>query len=240
MECIINYCVLNVTGERVNVPQMAQKVDDALRKSSRVFVVQDIVCSRRDPSGRNAVDRMEERMQYKKFSPHKLDFVLFSWHGRGGWEHFHVYHSCSYRKSYCSCSFLKTQNIIPARRRTLRISELGQKDIQSIIEYNTKAGQQVHLFAVEGLRWQFLGHTSSTSSQSSLHEGQLEECDNTLSNIPGSGRPRASATIGRFYGAHSKSDDNEGRSGKEDWIECVNKFVNNYVTIPIKNAFMFE
>lgn len=170
--------------------EMAKKISNSLRESARIFVLQDIVCSRRDPTGRTAMERMEERFQYEKFSPNKLDFVLFSFHRRSGWEHFHAYHSCSYRKSYCSCGMFKTQNVIPSRRRTLRVSQLSEEDIAAILKYNCASGRQVHLLTIKGIPWRYTPDSSTSASSSSVSEGLVEECDHTNSNIPDSGRKR--------------------------------------------------
>lgn len=57
-----------------------------------------------------------------------------------------------------------------------------------------------------------------------------------MSNIPGSGRSRTPAFIGRLERPYTPSDDKEDRSDQKDWILLVSNFVSNHVTIPIKNA----
>lgn len=233
--CKLNCVKLYVTGERKDLTEMAQSVYDALCKSPRMVVIQDIVCSRRDPSGSAALARLAERLTYERFNPQKTEFILFSFHRRDGFQHFHVYHICTYRKSYCSCSFLRNQNTIPARRRTLQKSSISQEDIIRIFKYHAQEGRQICYLAVEGVAWKHFPNSVDDTDGPGIPQGFLEICDDENSNLPKGRRPIESDGAGSEAGGNRTTDGSERRR-KAKLIELVNTFLHTYVTTPVRNA----
>lgn len=150
-------------------------------------------------------------------------------------EHFHAYHACSYRKSYCCCSIMRNQNIIPARRRTVPKSKLTKEDILRVLKYHSSTGRKICYVGLEGTDWRHVIDSADCTDGQSLPEGFLEVCDYQGSNLPAGGR-RGKPDVGRFEGRDSgDSNESTGRH-KDKWLDTVNSFLNNYITVPVRNA----
>lgn len=225
----------NITGERADPEEMATKVYESVNQGARMVILQDIVCSRRDPSGVAAMDRLQERLTYERFNPKKHEWVMFVWHGCSGWQHYHVYHTCSYRKSYCSCGIIRNQNIIPARRRVIQRAGTTQADFSRILKYHCSEGREIRHISIQGTVWKYDVESTDCTDGVRLPEGFLEACDLENTNIPGPDIP-PSRNIGRFEKPdNSDTQDSTGR-GEKKWVGVVSTYINNHVCVPIRNC----
>lgn len=227
--------MLLVTGERRDIKKMAEQIYNSLCQGTRMVILQDIICCRRNPTGSYALERLEERLQYEMFNPNKNEFVLFTLHRCDGWENFHVYHACSYRKSYCCCSITKNQNIIPSRRRAVSKSKLTKEDFIRILNYHSSERRQIRYLGIEGIGWRFHAQDRDCTDGVRLPEGFMEVCQFESSNLPAGGRPHSN-DVGRFEtrdpGAHCEP----GGRDKDKWVKTVDTFLHNYICVPVRNA----
>lgn len=224
-----------VTGERKDLPEMAKQIYDAIRESPRMVVLQDLICSRRDTSGVTALARLEERIKYERYNPKKSEFVLFSFHRLTGFEHYHAYHLCTYRKSYCSCSIVRNQNAISNRRRTVSKSSLSEEDVLRIIQYHRKEGREIRYLSIKGEVWKYVTTGFDYPDGTSLPERLMEVCtdEGENSNLRG----RTLVPDGERYENRNTGDSNESKGrNKDQWINTVYSFLCNHITVPVRNA----
>lgn len=87
--------------------QIAGLIFTSVSECPRSFLLQGIVCERRSFTNPPTMERLSERLRYRRFSPSKHAFVMFSRHGLRGWEHTHAIHDCSWRKSWCPCGIMR-------------------------------------------------------------------------------------------------------------------------------------
>lgn len=224
-----------VSGERKDISQVANTIYDAICKSPRMVVLQDIICSRRDPSSVTALARLEERLKYERYNAKKSEFVMFSWHGLDGFQHYHAYHMCTYRKSYCCCSIVRNQNAIGNRRRTVPKSTLSKEDIVRILTYHRTKGREIRFLSIEGEKWIHVTSGIDNTDGQSIPEGFMEICNDESSTTGVRGRTLIPDGV-RHESGNSRDSHESKRHSKDNWIDLVYTFVSKHVTVPVRNA----
>lgn len=146
---IENYWENITTGIQCSETEMAQFVLNALQKGGRQALVQDIICEQRDGNYSPTLARLQERLQYEKYSPYKHGLVFFSRHRRSGWKHAHAY------PSWCACAIIRNQYSLSGRRRVTFTNKLQSTDIENILKYNTQKGRSVLYLGIEGTEWKY-------------------------------------------------------------------------------------
>lgn len=180
---------------------------------------------------------LQERANYERFSSNRHSFVLFSRHTLRGFQHVHAIHDCTWRKSYCSCSIVRGQEVVSNRRKVVSKSTVSKEDISRILHYHSQTGREVLNVAIDGIVWWYT---------SSIQRDTIGADDVVGSLATGNVQRKAQSSPESLYSedclcaqeSDTGSDVRTSRSPKEIFCSKVTEFMLNNVCIPVSNWFL--
>lgn len=192
--------------------QLASIVADQAKDSGRGFIIKDIVLR----CAQHAQDVLEQlaasvatyRQSEGRHRQHTV-FIAVQ-HEIPGWSHIHIYHNCTYAKSWCSWALLRNIPTGRERRRTVSTDSVSKFDWGRILLYLLRAGRTYLHLEVAGTTWT-LARRPKHFSSSEVDEMQrpqttLEGCSELYETVDRSRHPRGTRSLDACVGTTTSNN----------------------------------
>lgn len=163
------------SSPHTSVENFAAVVYTTVRDCMRPFIIQDILTPGSSGDCHQLIQRLEAAVAAFRVTGgrHRKDTtIIASLHDLPELPHIHIYHSCSYTKSWCSCAIMRNFTVRSQYRRSHRASDFDVNDWTSIIYYLLGARREFLSLEIGLNTWTYKGRCKlNESSEAGTYNG---------------------------------------------------------------------
>lgn len=238
------YWISTEPDDKRSTYELARIINHLVAKSNKQYIIQDIVSLRRYSDYSQTLDIIQRNEELQKHNCRSEDsFVAIFYHDQPGWQHFHIYHLCSYRKSYCTCSILNGIEFKKNSRRKSACNSFAVDDWLRLFLYYMEGSRRPVYVKVGRTNWNtsdrvesisqerfFEGEGSPVCLEGSMYE--IENLDASRLSVDGSCAGSGKSSLGNVTTLF-------GRCERKN-VEDIVRLIQLYPMSPIENIFLSE